>query len=321
MYRRLFIATSAAALLAASAVLDPGVGQADSANPFAVVDAAGNLISGSDGASAVQLGPGQYEVTFDRNVSNCAYVATTSNAFSEAITVFTAGGHLSENGVYVETKNQGGGLTDGPFSLLVGCRGHGSSFAVVGYAADLVRARRGTTLTPLGFGRYEVAFAHLDRPCAFLATVGDPGNALVFNPAGVYTGTAPDGRSVYVETKNPGGGLQDGVPFHLVALCSEAPKTRIAVVKSDGLIDRGSRNTSSFRSATGMYTIVTNRDIAGCATIATRGSVDTAVPFFPTTVETVPGPAPNTIGIQMRELLFFGGNPFDDAFHTAIVCK
>jgi len=38
------------------------------------------------------------------------------------------------------------------------------------------------------------------------------------------------------------------------------------------------------------------------------------------TVEVVPGPARNTIGFQVRSLLFFGGNPENESFHTAIVC-
>jgi hypothetical protein len=54
--------------------------------------------------------------------------------------------------------------------------------------------------------------------------------------------------------------------------------------------------------------------------VATRGSVDTAVPFNPATVEIFAGPAINTIGIEMRQLLFFGGAVFSDAFHAAVVC-
>ena len=84
-------------------------------------------------------------------------------------------GHLSSNGVYVETKNQGGGLTDGPFHLLVACGPLGTRFAVVGYSANLVRATSGTSLTWLGSGRYRVRFASAVRGCAYLATVGDPG--------------------------------------------------------------------------------------------------------------------------------------------------
>jgi hypothetical protein len=54
--------------------------------------------------------------------------------------------------------------------------------------------------------------------------------------------------------------------------------------------------------------------------IGTRGSVDTSVPFSPATVEITPGPAPNTSGIQVRQLLFFGGGLTNQAFHAAGIC-
>lgn len=291
-----------------------------SAKPFAVVDGAGGLVSGNEVVGVTQLGTGQYEVEFTRKVDRCAYIATPANAYSQAITAFTAGGHLSPQGVYVEIKNQGGGLTDGPFHLVVACTSAGTLQAVVGYSADLVRSTPGTTLTPLGSGRYQVRFAIPVAECAFLATVGDPGNELVYNPSGVYTGSGPDRRTVYIETKNPGGGLQDGVPFHLAVVCKSAPKTHIAVVNADGSPDRASSLTSSFSGGPGQYAVVTSGPTSACATVATRGSVDTGVPFFPATVEVVPGPAPNTAGIQMRNLLFFGDTPRSDAFHAAIVC-
>ncbi len=296
-----------------------------SANLFAVVDSSGALVHGSEVASVAQLGPGQYEVTFTRDVARCAYLATTSNASSQAISAFTAGGHLSPEGVYVETKNQGGGLTDGPFHLVVVCGGDGTRYAVVGYGADLVRATRGTTLTSLGFGRYQVKFPlrfeDFGAACAYVATVGDPESALVYSPSGVYTGSGPDSRTVYIETKNPGGGLQDGVPFHLAMVCSTAPKTHVAVVQADGIAKRSSIFTSAFSGTPGNYAVVTNRDLSGCATVATRGSVDRAVPFSPATVEIVPGPALNTVGLQVRQLLFFGGALAAEAFHSATVCN
>ncbi|MGI9040306.1 MAG: hypothetical protein ACR2HK_04225 [Gemmatimonadales bacterium] len=89
---------------------------------WAVVDLSGN-------SGVAKLGVGQYEVTFNRNVMPCAYVATTNNAYSQALGVYTAAGHLSANGVYVETKNQGGGLTDGPFNLVVACGPLSTRFA------------------------------------------------------------------------------------------------------------------------------------------------------------------------------------------------
>jgi hypothetical protein len=295
------------------------VATASAANLFAKVSQTGTLIGGSGVSSVSWLGPGQYEVTFSSNVSQCAYVATTENAYSQALQAYTAGGHLSTNGVYVETKNQGGGLTNGPFHLVVDCGGSKLKYAVVGYSSDLVRATAGTTLTELGPGRYNITFLESVSACAYLATVGDPSNALVYAPSGVYTGSGPNSKTVYIETKNPGGGLQGGIPFHLAVICSTAPRAHIAVVNALGLARRGSSLTSSYNAAPGEYVVVTNVN-ASCATVATRGSVGTTVPFAPATVELVAGPAANTIGIEVRDLLFFGGARANAAFHAATVC-
>lgn len=315
---QLFLTT---ALLSGVLVWSGGITAANAANLFANVSQTGTLGSTSGASGVTKLGTGQYEVTFTSNVSACAYVATTVNAYSQALTVFTAGGHSDPtNGVYVETKNQGGGLTDGPFNLVVVCGSTGMHYAVVGYTANLVRATPSATLTPLGSGVYNVTFPSLVQPCAYLATVGDPANNLVFSPAGVYTGSGPNSNTVLIETKNPGGGLQAGVPFHLAVVCKAAPTTNIAVVTASGIPSRGSALTSSFKASLGEYTVVARRNISTCATIATRGSVNTAAPFSPATVELVPGPGVNTIGIQVRNLLFFVDNLFNQAFHTAMVC-
>jgi len=292
-----------------------------SAHIWAVVDQNGNLIHGNRTTGVVKLGPGQYEVSFNRNLTSCAYVATTRNAYSQAIQASTAGGHLSANGVYVETKNQGGGLTDGPFDLVVTCGGTGIRYAVVGYSANLVRSTSGTTLSFLGAGRYNIRFASPVTGCAFIATLADPGNALVFNPSGVYTGSGPDANTVYIETKNPGGGLQDGVPFHLELICSSTANTRYAVVRATGAKQRSSSGMTATRLSIGNFQISSNNlGISACATVATRGSADTAVPFNPGTVEIVPGPTNNSIDIQVRQLLFFGGALNSLAFHAVSVC-
>jgi hypothetical protein len=309
------IAFAAAAGLAASAPAE-----ASSSNLYASVSQTGALVAGNGVSSVTHIGTGQYEVTFSSNVQSCAYVATTSNAYSQALQIFTAGGHLSAGGVYVETKNQGGGLTDGPFNLVVDCGQPGWSYAVVGYTANLVRATPGTTLTNLSTGRYDVTFPASVKNCAYLATVGDPGNALVFNPNTVFTGSGPNAKTVYIETKNQGGGLSSGIPFHLAVICPAAANTRIGVVNATGIIARGSALTSSFSSGTGLYTLATNEVVTSCATVATRGSVDTSVPFDPATVEVVPGPASNTIGFQVRILLGLGGQLANESLHSAIVC-
>jgi hypothetical protein len=177
-----------------------------SSNLFASVDLNGTLAHGNGVTGVTHIGTGQYEVAFSADVARCAYVATTINAHSQALQAFTAGGHLGADDVYVETKNQGGGLTDGPFNLVVDCGLPGWSYAVVGYNANLVRSTSGAALTSLGTGRYDVTFPARIRRCAYLATVGDPGNGLVFNPGGVYIGSGSNPSTVYVETKNQGAG-------------------------------------------------------------------------------------------------------------------
>ena len=306
--------------LAVAAALVPPTASAASPNLFASVAGNATLVNGNDVSSVTHIGTGRYEVTFNSDVSSCAYVSTTHNAFSQAIQSFTAGGHLSSSGVYVEVKNQGGGLTDGPFDLAVACNTTGWDFAVVGYTANLVRSSPGATLNHLGAGRYDVNFSSGVAGCAYLASVGDPGNALVFNPNGVYTGSGSAADTVYIETKNPGGGLADGIPFHLAVVCPNAPSTKVLVVTAAGPARRGSGLTSSFNNTTGNYFFVTNLNLTGCTMIGTRGSSNKSVPFTPATIEITPGVAPNTSGIQVRQLLFFGGALINQDFHAAGIC-
>src|SRR5919108_1723539 len=176
--KKMRLALPIAALVAAT-LAAPST-QAAPANLFAVVDQSGTLLHGGGVSGVTYFGTGRYEVTFNAPVNTCAYVATTSNAYSQALGVFTASGHLSSNGVYVETKNQGGGLTDGPFNLVVDCGTPGSQFAVVDYNANLVRGTSGASLANLGAGRYTVTFPSSVKNCALLASVSDPGNGLVY---------------------------------------------------------------------------------------------------------------------------------------------
>lgn len=307
------------ALLAAF-VLVSGVASASAANLFAKVSPAGVLLAGGGVSSVTYLGPGQYEVTFTSNVSACAYVSTTTNTYAGAIQSYTAGGHLSPNGVFIETKNQGGGLQDGGFNLVVVCNVAKQFFAVVGYGGTLARSTPGAVLGNPGIGRYTITFTKSVKNCAYLATVGDPANALAFFPNGVYTGSGANAKTVYIETKNPAGGLDSGIPFHLAVICNNTPKTHVAVSAANGIAARAAVATSTFRQSVGRYQLVSSQALSGCAVVATRGSVDKGVPFSPTTLEIAPGLAPNTMQIQERALGFFGGADVDEAFHVAAVC-
>jgi hypothetical protein len=197
---------------------------ATSAAKFAVVGAAGNFVRGGGVVSTTRFGVGRYEVVFDEDVSGCAYTATVGDPATGSIAgrpwVFTAGGHTGGDGVYVETKNPGGGLSDFPFHLDVRCAGgNPAKSAVIDYTGNLVRGDGVLGVTRLGTGRFEVLFDRSVADCAYTATIGDPKNALVYNPGLVFTaGGHTGGDRVYVETKNPGGGLSN-YPFHLAVSC------------------------------------------------------------------------------------------------------
>ena len=319
MARRLLVVVLSAFLVGPTAFVPTAA--ADPAYLFVKVDFDGTLIHGSGALSVTHIAPGRYEVTFTSDVSGCAYVATTIDISSQALLVFTAGGHFSNTGVHVETKTQAGGLADAPFDLVVVCGGSGTAFAVIGaQKALLVRSTPGVTLTNRHGGRYLVSFPTSVAACAFLATVGHPRNGAVSAPAGVYTGSGPDGRTVYVETKNVGGGLTDGIPFHLAVVCPKPSSVRTAVVDASGALVRGSAHTTASRSGTGSYAVTTDRDVSDCAWLGTRGSVNAAVPFDPATVEVEPDSGGDTVRFQVRQLQVFGGNLEDQAFHAAILC-
>ncbi|MFN8582799.1 MAG: hypothetical protein U0163_17710 [Gemmatimonadaceae bacterium] len=142
-------------------------------NLYAVVGINGTLIAGNGVTGVSASGFGTYEVTFNQNVSNCAYVATTTNAYSQAIQAYTASGHASVNGVYVETKNQGGGLTPGPFHLLVSCNAT-FPYAVIGYNGQLVRSSPGVSITSAFGGQYTITFSQNVAQCGYRRRLAIP---------------------------------------------------------------------------------------------------------------------------------------------------
>jgi hypothetical protein len=92
---------------------------------FAVVASNGTLVRGSSSAvGASLLGIGVYAVDFDRDVSQCAYVATigdtdSGGAASGEISVATRNG--DSHGVFVETGDSSGSDSSRPFHLSVSC--------------------------------------------------------------------------------------------------------------------------------------------------------------------------------------------------------
>ena len=99
---------------------------ADDATPLtAVVAADGSVVRGSGVTStnAKLGGNGLYTVEFDRELSECVWVAQIGNGDDTAtiygeMSTFLAG---SPNGIFVQTASSGGVLADRPFQLIVHC--------------------------------------------------------------------------------------------------------------------------------------------------------------------------------------------------------
>jgi hypothetical protein len=83
---------------------------------FAVVREDGVLLRGKGATGAEQTGTGSYEVTFDRPISQCAWVATPIDPGL----VTTVDSNVSTT-VLVDTFSAAGAETDLTFSLQVAC--------------------------------------------------------------------------------------------------------------------------------------------------------------------------------------------------------
>ena len=98
---------------------------AEGATPLAAVVAAdGSVVRGSGVTStnAKLLGNGLYTVEFDRNLSDCVWVAQIGNGDGTPIIYGEMSSWLeAPNGIFVQTASSGGVLADRPFHLIVHC--------------------------------------------------------------------------------------------------------------------------------------------------------------------------------------------------------
>jgi hypothetical protein len=115
-----------AAKLARAAARDDDDDDDECSCRFAVVASNGVTVRGRKVVSSALLGTGFYQVVFNRDVRNCAYVATIGDPANGSetpgeITVATRVGN--NNGVFVSTHNSAGVLQNHGFHLIVLCPG------------------------------------------------------------------------------------------------------------------------------------------------------------------------------------------------------
>jgi hypothetical protein len=91
---------------------------------FAVVSEAGTLVRGSGVTSVSKSATGNYVVTFNQEITGCAFLGTigaTGFIGFERGEIDVAGSGGSTNGVFVETENGTGTLENRSFHLAVIC--------------------------------------------------------------------------------------------------------------------------------------------------------------------------------------------------------
>jgi hypothetical protein len=93
----------------------------------AIVNADGKLVRGSGvkKTTAVAGFPGDYIVTFNRNIRNCSYVVSLGNPRSVGVpqpgTISATGASIDVNGVYIDANDTDGNPAENPFHLHVFC--------------------------------------------------------------------------------------------------------------------------------------------------------------------------------------------------------
>jgi hypothetical protein len=155
------------------------------------------------------------EVTFTRDVSSCAYLRPRPTR-----TARLPGLHrrrAPQRPGCLRNEEPGRRPDRWPIPPRGRVRRHRSTYAVVGYSADLVRSTHGTTLNPLGSGRYEVKFPRRFHEsvagCAYLATVGDPpARSSTTHPASTRAAVRTGARSTSRPRTRAAGSRTESLP-------------------------------------------------------------------------------------------------------------
>lgn len=283
---------------------------------WAVVKANGSLAHGSGAVAATEMLPGEYEVDFDQNVSQCSFSASIglATSFGSALpgSVTVAGRNGNPYGVYVETYALPAGVpTSQPFHLSVDCTaGH---WAVVDSTGALVRGHDAVTASMLAPGDYNVTFNQDVENCSFIATLGMTGSVSAA-PAGYVTvaGRSGDQNSVFVSTYNATG-VSVNASFHLSVQCSSA---HWAVVDPTGGLVRGSAVSSSADGSG--YAVNFTQDVSNCAFLVTLGETGSSGTYAPG-VATTAGLFGDPNGVYIAT---YDSTPAvaSESFHLEVLC-
>jgi hypothetical protein len=97
-----------------------------------------------------------------------------------------------------------------------------------------------------------------------------------------------------------------------------AGSVAFAVVRGNGQLDRGSHIANTSHGQAGLYTVVTDRDVSGCAFLASVGAAGTDGSLSgEISVERINAANTNAVEVKTRDS---AGSYADRAFHLAVIC-
>lgn len=188
---------------------------------YAVVDANGVLARGSRVTGTAHPGVGQYKMTFNQDVSRCAYTATIGTISAGSVPnpgVITVQRNANPNVVFVRTYSRTGPATDFPFHLAVDCGGTKlfATIRVDGTKARGANVVSASKLSGPGGGTYEVIFNRTVAGCAYTAAISI---GLTTIPVTITTATrAGNSNGVFIFIHKTDGSTFDD-PFNLALAC------------------------------------------------------------------------------------------------------
>jgi hypothetical protein len=190
----------------------------------------------------------------------------------------------------------------------------GSLYAVVSSTGGLVHGSQAVSSEETSTGVYQVIFNQNVASCDYQANLGTP-TAVVPSPGWISVGgLAGNPNGVYVRTTGLTGTLSNS-GFDLVVLCSSG---LWAVIGPTGSVVRGDGVVTAAQNSTGAYNVVFNEDVAGCAFLATLGTVGSSG-FAGPGVATVAGAhgVPNGVFVSTYNAT---GATTNSSFDLAVVC-
>jgi hypothetical protein len=245
----------------------------------AVVSPDGTLVRGHDALSAARLDVGSYELRFAQPVDQCAVNAGPGSPGAgdpyDTVAPLEVRVRLGRGAGVVRVQTTSpfdGSAADGPVHVQVAC-GIADSWAVVQADGRIDRAGSGVVAaTRTGTGTYTVRFAAPAAACAVLVTVGSSDRGGV-KPGEAFVTDGPDSRTVgvVIQQRRRGTGTFAAAdrPFHVRRVCDRT--SLWALVAPDATLLAGTASAAD-RSSPLLgtpYRVRFDRDVAGCAFVAT----------------------------------------------------